>query len=141
MQTSVLLSIKPQFAEKIFDGSKRFEFRTKVFSNRNVKKVIVYASLPIGKVIGEFEIEDILELKPGYLWKRTRKYSGISKDFFDSYFCGREIGYAIKIGKTRKYRTALDLQKNFNVKRPPQFFVYIDHNAKSTLHSTRQAAA
>ena len=57
---TVLLSIKPEFAEKIFDGTKKFEFRKTIFKNNNVQKVIVYASSPVQKVIGEFSIEDIL---------------------------------------------------------------------------------
>ena len=52
----VVLSIKPEFAFKIFDGSKKFEFRKAIFKNNNVKSIIVYASSPVQKVIGEFEI-------------------------------------------------------------------------------------
>jgi predicted transcriptional regulator len=52
METSVLLSIKPEFADKIFCGLKRYEFRKVLFKNRNVKKIVVYASAPIRKVIG-----------------------------------------------------------------------------------------
>ena len=51
MQTNVLLSIKPEFAEKIFQGVKRYEFRKALFKNREVEKIIVYASAPVSKVI------------------------------------------------------------------------------------------
>jgi predicted transcriptional regulator len=125
MQTSVLLSIKPQFAQRIFDGSKQFEFRKKVFSNRSVKKIIVYVTAPIKQVIGEFEIEEIIELEPEQLWEHTKEYSGIQKDYFDAYFDGREIGYAIRIGKTQVYDKPLELQSSFNVKHPPQSFIYL----------------
>jgi predicted transcriptional regulator len=56
----VILSIKPQFARKIFEGSKLFEFRRSIFKNPDVNKVVVYASAPISKIVGEFEIEEIL---------------------------------------------------------------------------------
>ena len=56
----VLLSIKPEYAEKIFEGTKKYEFRRSVFKNRNVKTVVVYASSPVQKVIGEFDIEHII---------------------------------------------------------------------------------
>ena len=125
MQTSVLLSIKPQFAEQIFDGSKRYEFRRKVFRDRSVKRIVVYVTAPVSSVIGEFEIEDVIELDLQELWDRTKKYSGIQKHFFDSYFDGLDTGYAIKIGKTQKYDTPLDLEIDFNVRRPPQFFMYL----------------
>ncbi|RJP50905.1 MAG: ASCH domain-containing protein [Anaerolineaceae bacterium] len=125
MQTSVLLSIKPEFAEKIFQGIKKYEFRKAVFKNRNIQKVIVYASAPVSKVIGEFEIEDILEHETELLWTKTKRYSGIPKDYFDSYFRGREVGYAIKIRKSKLYKAPLDLSRHFNVKYPPQSFMYI----------------
>jgi len=125
MQTSVLLSIKPQFAEQIFDGSKQYEFRRKLFRDRSVKKIVVYVTAPVSQVIGEFEIEEVIELDLKRLWTRTRKHSGIQKCYFDSYFDGLETGYAIKIGKTKRYAAPLDLEPNFNVKRAPQSFVYV----------------
>ena len=38
---AVLLSIKPEFAYKIFDGTKKYEFRKQIFKDSSVKKVIV----------------------------------------------------------------------------------------------------
>lgn len=125
MRINVLLSIKPEFAARIFQGVKRFEFRRVLFKNRGVKTVIVYVSAPVSKVIGEFEVEDILELEKECLWDQTKEYSGIPKDYFDTYFEGRETGYAIKIGSTHLYETPLSLAENFNVKRAPQSFVYV----------------
>jgi predicted transcriptional regulator len=125
MQINVLLSIKPEFAEKIFQGIKKYEFRKAVFKNRNIRKVIVYASAPVSKVIGEFEVEDILEHDTESLWVKTKKYSGIQKDYFDAYFHGKEIGYAIKIRKSKLYKVPLDLNEHFKVKYPPQSFMYI----------------
>ncbi len=85
----VLLSIKPEFAEKIFNGSKRFEFRRMIFKNRDVSKVVVYASAPISKVIGEFEVDHIIQKGLDELWNETKDFSGISKDYFDKYFTGK----------------------------------------------------
>lgn len=68
----VLLSIKPEFAEKIFAGTKKYEFRKSIFKNTNVKRIVVYASYPVQMVIGEFEIEEILEARPSQLWKITQ---------------------------------------------------------------------
>lgn len=125
MQTRVLLSIKPRFAEKIFDGSKRFEFRRKLFRCTDVTHVVVYASSPTQKVIGEFEVAEIISLSPKSLWQRTRNYAGISKQLFDDYFRGRKIGHAIKIKKARRYIEPIELSKAFDVARPPQSFAYI----------------
>jgi len=120
----VLLSIKPEFAELIFDGSKKFEFRRAIFKNRQIKTVVVYASSPVQKVIGEFEIEEILNEDIHRLWKLTKKGAGIDKDYFDEYFTNKAAGFAIKIKKTKKYANPLCLKKDFNLI-PPQSFLYL----------------
>ena len=125
MQTSVMLSIKPEYANRIFDGSKRFEFRRRLFANRTIKTIVVYATAPISKVIGEFEIDSILELNLELLWEETKLYSGISKPLFDRYFLGQTRGYALKIQQARKYDFPLSLPAHYNVKRAPQSFVYV----------------
>jgi predicted transcriptional regulator len=123
----VLLAIKPEFAEKIFEGTKKFEFRKIIFKNKTVRKIVVYASSPVKRVIGEFEIDEILSLDPESLWQKTYKSAGISKSFYDSYFDRKELAYAIKIKGIRKYKTPLYLDLDFNIKSPPQSFVYIDN--------------
>jgi predicted transcriptional regulator len=121
---NVLLSIKPEFADKIFTGEKRFEFRRVIFKNREVKRVFVYASAPISMVIGEFEIEDILAGELGELWEQTKKHAGITENYFLDYFEGRESGYAIKVKKTNRYSTPHHIEERFGVT-PPQSFVYV----------------
>ncbi len=121
---NVLLSIKPQFAEKIFNGTKKYEFRKAIFKDPNVKTVVVYASSPVSLVIGEFDIEEVLSDEPKELWKKTHKESGISEEFFFDYFSRREIAFAIKIKKTRRYKRPKELSKSFNAS-PPQSFCYL----------------
>lgn len=121
---NVLLSIKPEYAEKILNGCKKYEFRRILFKNPMVKKVVIYASSPIQKVIGEFDVECILSLEPEKLWEKTEKYSGVNKEFYDSYFEGKDIGHAIKVKNTRRYRKRLELS-DYNIKYAPQSFVYI----------------
>lgn len=120
----VVLSIKPEFVKKIFDRSKRFEYRRVLFKNKKVTSVVVYASSPIQKVIGEFEIEEIFHADIDDLWSKTQKYSGISKDFFYDYFSNKEKGFAIKIKNEFKYENPKCLKADFNLS-PPQSFVYL----------------
>ena len=121
----IILSIKPEFANKIFDGTKKFEFRRAIFKNEQVKTVVVYASSPMQLVIGEFDIDIILKADLDTLWAETREHAGIEKQFFYDYFGDKEHGFAIKIKKTRKYRTPLCLREHYNVQ-PPQSFLYLN---------------
>ncbi len=121
----VLLSIKPEFAEKIFNGTKKYEFRRTIFKNPEIKTIVVYASSPVQKVIGEFDVDYILTGDLEKIWERTEKYAGIEKSYFMSYFDKKENAHAIKVKKTRRYKESLDLKENFKVN-PPQSFVYLD---------------
>jgi len=118
-----LLSIKPEFASKIFEGEKKFEFRRSIFK-KPVKLVVVYASSPVCKVIGEFEIEELIFDELEKLWRKTKKHAGISEEYFYAYFSDKEEGHAIKIGSTRKYRKPLPLKETFGVI-PPQSYLYL----------------
>lgn len=120
----VLLSIKPQYAFKIFDGTKKFEFRKVIFKKPNVTTVVVYASSPVQQVIGEFEIDNIFSNDPAALWEMTKNHSGISEDFFHEYFADREIAHAIKIKSTTRYPKPLSIKDDFQVL-PPQSYVYL----------------
>lgn len=125
VQISVLLSVKPRFANAILDGEKCFEFRRALFRNRDVRRVVIYASSPVQRVIGEFEIDDILTMEPDELWEVTCSGSGIEKEYFDKYFAGRDTAHALKVSQPRRYREPLELQSHFAIDRPPQSFCYI----------------
>jgi len=127
----VLLSIKPQFAEKIFSGSKRFEFRKRVHKNPLVNTVVVYVTKPIGKVVGEFSIREIHVDSPRGLWRKTKSHSGIGAPEFDQYFEGKCFGFAIEVGRTKLYGTPLDLQDVLPTGCAPQSFAYITAEPRS----------
>ena len=120
----VLLSIKPEYANRIFDGTKKFEYRRSIFKDASVTSVVVYASAPVQKVIGEFEIDGIRQDSPEGLWRTTGDYAGIAQDKLLAYFSGKASGYAIEVGALTKYPRPRTL-RSFAVKAPPQSFVYI----------------
>lgn len=122
----VILSIKPQFAKRIFEGSKKFEFRRSIFKNPDVNEVIVYASAPISKIIGEFKVDGVINSEVDDLWTKTKKYSGISEEYFKEYFEGKDKGYAIKIDKPKRYKHDKCIIETFGI-RAPQSFAYIKH--------------
>lgn len=119
----VVLSIKPEFANKIFDGTKKYEFRKAIFKNDKVKTVIVYSSSPVQQVIGEFEIERIINHDIDTLWDLTQEQAGITEDYFYKYFADRLAGFAIQIKNTKKYKRPKCLRTDFNLF-PPQSFAY-----------------
>ena len=89
----VLLSINPEYVEKIFSGEKEFEFR-KNRCKSDVNKMVIYCTSPVMKVIGEADIVEIIEDTPAAVWRKTMKKAGVSKDFYDSYYSGRSKSVA-----------------------------------------------
>lgn len=122
---TVLLSIKPEFANKIFAGEKKYEYRRSIFKRQDVRKIIVYASSPIRKVIGEFTIDSILNDKVENVWKKTASSSGISKNFYLDYFENKDRAYAIKIGQVVRYKKEKEL-KDYDIQVAPQSFAYLN---------------
>jgi predicted transcriptional regulator len=124
----VLLSIKPEYVKRIFDGKKRYEYRRSLFRREDVDTIIVYATKPVGKVIGEFKIDRILKENPIELWNQTKKYSGILKKDYMEYFREREQAFAIGIKNVYLYDEPLELKDiNPNIKFAPQSFMYVDN--------------
>lgn len=121
----VLLSIKPEYASKILSGEKRFEFRKSIFKREGIQTVLIYATMPIGKVVGEFDIEHIISNSPQEVWQETCEYSGITKSFFDSYFADRKQAHAIKVKQAREYDAPQDLEDIKVGLKAPQSYVYI----------------
>ena len=122
---SVILSIQPKFADKIFEKTKKYEYRKVIFSS-NIKKVFVYASNPVCKIIGYFIIDEIVQGSPSSVWRKTSKDSGITREYFDDYFDGHDTAFAIKIKSVKQFKTPINpknIIKNF---RPPQNFMYYD---------------
>lgn len=121
----VLLSIKPEFAEKILNGSKRFEFRKGLFKNQEISIVVIYATMPVGKIVGQFRIDSILSDAPDALWIKTKKYAGISKKFYDSYYSGKNKAYAIKVGEVERFADPLPLSTLGEGIKAPQSYLYL----------------
>lgn len=120
---NVILSIKPEFVEKIFSGKKKYEYR-KVLFRQKVDTVYIYASSPISKIVGEFKIEKVICDTPEAIWRQTKAQSGVSKVFFELYYKGKDKGVALKIKDCKEYAESVNPTSfipNFKV---PQSFVY-----------------
>lgn len=122
----VLLSIRPQYVEKIFAGEKLFEFRRSIYRRSNIRTVIVYATRPVGLIVGEFDVDRIISADPQTLWRETRHHAGISHRFFSEYFKGRKLAHALAISDAKVYDTPIQPRDTYENFTPPQSFMYLD---------------
>lgn len=128
MPTTALFSIKPEYAEAILDGRKTYELRRRLFARDDVERVVVYASSPVQRVVGEFTVDEILAMAPRELWSVTSKGAAVHREFFDAYFEGRELAFAVKVGKAQRYRKPKTLMEFCGMATPPQSFCYLQPN-------------
>lgn len=121
---AILLSINPQYVDRIMNGEKQYEFR-KSLCKRKVDKIIIYSTSPIMKVVGEAEVENIIVDKPRTVWGKTKKYSGIERQFFEEYYKGRSQAVAYKLTHIIQYEEPKELI-DYGIKNPPQSFCYLN---------------
>lgn len=122
----ILLSIKPQFVEKILSGEKKIEFRKTEFKRKNIDSIIVYSSGSVKKIVGEIKFSRVLCDTPKNIWKMTHNDAGISMETFMSYFAGRQKAFAIVIDEFRPYKTMVSLGEKYPGVKAPQSFLYLD---------------
>ena len=121
--SNMLISINPEFVEKIFDGSKKYEYR-KIKCKQDIDKMVIYSTAPIMKVVGEAKVEKILEDSPDIIWEKTKEYSGIDFGFYQKYFKDRNKAVAYKLIDIKKYNEPKELS-SYGIKSAPQSFVYV----------------
>ncbi|WP_068688965.1 ASCH domain-containing protein [Culturomica massiliensis] len=127
--TSVILSIKPEYAKAIMSGKKRVEFRRKIFK-RPVNKVYVYSSSPVKKIIGFFIIDSIIEDSPLRLWAQFKEIGGINEKDFFNYFNEVEKGFSILIKEYKKFGRGIDPADFFENFCAPQSYIYLEENSE-----------
>ena len=121
----ILMPINPEYVDEILSGNKKYEYRKTKAKRKNIDKIVIYSTSPIMRVVAEVDIEGIIEDSPEKLWEQTKKYSGITKDFYSKYYKNKESAVAYKLGNIKVYdkpKKLCDIGINY----VPQSFVYLD---------------
>lgn len=134
----VLLSIKPEFAFRILDGSKRFEFRKALYGNTRISTVVIYVTRPVGMLVGEFDVRRIVSGTPAAVWSQTSEYAGITREFFESYFDGRREAFALEVSELRRYDPPINPHERMDDFVPPQGYMYVDDDLTRSWAEDRQ---
>lgn len=132
-----LLAIKPEFAEKILDGKKQYEFRRKSFQDaEELELVFLYASSPVKRIVGLFTSDRVVEASPAELWELFGDKSGIAdRERFMDYFEGANTGYAIHVDRTHRFSDPIDPIEVFGDYSAPMSFNYLNDNQEAALTS------
>ena len=121
MSQPLLFSLKPNYAELIFKGLKKVELRRRIASNMENRYVFVYVSSPVKQLRGGFRVGQVWSGDPEEIWNKVSNLSQVTKQYFDIYYEGRNIAYALEITDVWEYENPPDL--NGLRERFPNFIV------------------
>jgi predicted transcriptional regulator len=86
--------------------------------------VVVYASSPVQRVVGYFEVDGVSESDPSALWAEHSDVGEIGAEEFREYYDGAERGVAIHVGRVHHLLLPLPLDEVVPSAVPPQSFAY-----------------
>lgn len=124
-----LMAIHPRYADAILAGRKQVEFRKRPLAN-DITTVLIYATSPIQKVIGEFRIHEVVVGEPDVIWTRFGHVGVIDQESFGEYFATSATAVAIVVEEPTRYarpRALSDLQPEPAI---PQSFSYLTRPAR-----------
>lgn len=122
----LVMSIKPQYADEIYDGNKKFEFRKK--PPTNLKAVyLIYESAPVSKLTGTVMFCGSFTVRAGAMVEFICRLMKVKRDIAISMMGIGEKGLIAYAGGPNNYVTALmianaerDLHYEQYRIRPPQ---------------------
>lgn len=131
MNKIILVSIKPEFANKIFEGSKRIELRKVSPKVESGDLMVVYSTSPEMAVVGICKIEKVIKTSPEEIWKNHSEILGIDKDRFNEYYSHSSNAVGIVIENAKRLKTKIPLRRikeQFPKFAPPQTFKYFSRD-------------
>lgn len=122
---AIILSIRREHAERIFQGSKRYELR-KILPAFQFGRVYLYETGGLG-VVGCFDVGSVIRKRIDVLWRITGN-AATTRDRFYNYFGNLERGYAIEVRNPVRFKESFIRPLNSVIAdfSPPQSFATID---------------
>ncbi|AFZ04539.1 hypothetical protein [Calothrix sp. PCC 6303] len=138
----LLISIKPEYANKIFEEqTKQVELRRVRTRVKTGDIVIVYASSPKKTFLGFFEVNFVVEKKASKnglkeFWEQVKDHAGIKRKDFYKYYEGASVAVGIFFINAKKFENPIELHRlkeKISYLRPPQSYRYLNETEYKTI--------
>lgn len=126
----LLLSLKPQYADLVFQGLKGAELRRRIIRFMENRDVYIYVSSPVRQIRGGFHVGEVWEGTPEKIWRKVSDLAKIEKSDYDAYYANQKIAYALQITNVWEYKNPVGLhtlRKRFPGFVVPQSWRYVRH--------------
>ena len=105
----LLLSLKPCYADLVFEGLKKAELRRRIALDMENRDVFIYVSSPIMQLRGGFRVGQVWRDTPEKVWNIVSDLAKVEKQNFDTYFEGKTVACAFEIRKVWEYENPISL--------------------------------
>jgi len=126
---AALISVHPNYAQKIVEGEKRVEFR-RCWAAHPVSEVVIYATSPVQRFVAVARVKKVTVASPTRLWELAQSIGGgISREKLFAYLAGKKEAVAIELTGVQPIGKIFSPKEVFGSKfRPPQSFCYLHEN-------------
>ena len=128
----LLLSVRPQYMDKILSGTKRVELRRKFSSKWLGHMVNLYASGSVRQMVGRATVNRVVCKAPELIWTEFKNEIGCSREEFDKYTAGANEIYALELTEVTPFRVPVSRCEASELLRdrlvPPQSYCTLEKN-------------
>jgi predicted transcriptional regulator len=127
--------MQPAYAERVFARTKHVEIRKKFSLKWKGFKAVVYGSQPLGALMGEVTVSNVISGSPAVIWEQYGARAGCShKEFVDYVGSSKEV-YALELADITPYISPVGIPQISHLisaeLRPPQSFLEVKNDAES----------
>lgn len=133
------MAIHPRYAEAILDGRKGVEFRKRPLAD-DVTTVIIYATAPVQRIVGEFSVDRVVISSPSDLWVAAGAVGCIDFEAYRAYYDGHDRAAGIVVSRPRRYAVPVALAALDPAPAVPQSFCYLESRALSQVRAAGGSA-
>lgn len=133
---TVLLSVRPWFAEALLNGTKTVEVRRRLVRLGPGAICLVYASSPTCALTGALTVAGVEHGSPDQLWARHGECTALARGEYDAYLEGRPVASAVIVARAIAFAKPVqldELRRRSNTFIAPQSYRFMDSRELSAV--------
>lgn len=140
--TSVLLSVKPVYANALLAGTKTAEIRRRFPTAPPGTTVFIYASSPVRALLGTVQLDEVTRAAPDEVWRDHHGQIQIDRESLADYLHGREEAVMLWVSSPHRWEAEISLHvmRSELGLEPPQSFRYLSDDHVGLVSAIRESA-
>jgi predicted transcriptional regulator len=135
--SDAIISIHPRHANAILNGAKTVELRRRIPTLKVGTRLWIYATLPVGAVIGLATVDRIVRGEPRKIWLEFGDQTGIDQMDFDAYFSGADVAIGLLLVDAQRSAEQVEISQLRSLRdgfHPPQVMMALSSHEAQQLH-------